>query len=289
MAYVTKAQFDKVIGRLNERIDRALKAAREAREEAAIGPQGPPGPEGKQGPPGPQGPPGKDAKPSVHEPLPEPVPSASDVWNSLSDWNIGWPSRAGAMTELDYEGRRAIKMAVLSTDHSPGGVNITTRAQLETENFIKEGEVAFIRGRFFLPKGFPIPAPGWGVNLVEIYAENGDGPPVWQIQVRGSAIQTRYLGKNDGLLWDAPAAEYIGRYVPYVLGMKWGKRGWIEMHVDDLSGNDPVISRQPIDKMLGSFSGKARYIIQCYYPTGSDITLYHENEVVMGPTLELVR
>lgn len=217
-----------------------------------------------------------------------PTAKPERIWNSDSDWHIRWPSRPGAVTEVDYEGRRALKMAVLSTDGSPGDTtHTTTRAQRETEGFLKEGEQAFFRGRFNLPSNFPIPAPGWGVNLVEFYAEKGDGSPPWQIQVRGDRIQTRYLGGT--LLWDAPAKDYVGRYVTYALGVDWGKGGSLEMHIDDLSGEVPVIRRQPIDKMLGSFSGNARFIIQCYYPAGSDITVYHENEVVMGRTLESVR
>lgn len=226
------------------------------------------------------------AQPPPVEP-PPPTEKPERIWNSISDWHIKWPSRAGAITEESFEGRRALKMAVLSSDHSPGGVSSTTRAQLETEGFLKEGEQAFFRGRFNLPGNFPIPAPGWGVNLAEIYAEKGDGSPPWQIQVRGDRIQTRYLGGT--LLWDEALPNVMERYVPYALGVKWGKGGWLEMHVDDLSGNHPAIPRQPIGPMLGSFSGNARFIIQCYYPAGSDITVYHENEVVMGRTLESVR
>lgn len=227
--------------------------------------------------------------PPVESPPAEPPPAAKPerVWNSVSDWHIKWPSRPGAITEETHEGRRALKMSVLSSDGSPGGTTSTTRAQLETEGFLKEGETAFFRGRFFLPNNFPNPAPGWGINLAEIYAEKGDGSPPWQIQVRGDRIQTRYLGGT--LLWDAPVEAHVGEYVPYALGVNWGKGGWLEMHVDDLSGAHPVIPNQPIDKMLGSFSGNARFILQCYYPAGSDITVYHENEVVMGRTLESVR
>lgn len=237
------------------------------------------------------------------EPPPSPVEKLVRAWKAVREWRIRWPSRLEAIVEMDYQGRRAIKMAVLYSDHSPGGTTTTTRAQLETDSVVKEGEIAFFRGRFFLPKGFT--APGWGVNITELYAEKGDGSPPWQIQVRGDRIQVRYLGGE--LLWDAPLADYVGRWVTYAIGTAWQTNGWLEMHIDDLSGDHPAIPRRSVFKSVeipnapagtpkrtvaGSFYGPARFIIQCYYPTstnGPNITLYHENEVVMGRSLESVR
>lgn len=225
------------------------------------------------------------------EPEPAPVPTEKPVriWAQLSDWRIRWPSRAAAITELDFEGRRALKMAVLATDGSPGvGTSEgTTRAQLETENFIPEGEEAWFRGRFYLPADFASKVGSWGVNVVEVYFEKGDGSPPWQIQARGSNLECRSLGGST-VFWSAPLSQFLGKWTTYAYGSKAGPNGWLEMHINDLSGITPAILRKSLP--MGSFSGKERFIIQCYYALSlGNITLYHENEVVYGKTLASVR
>lgn len=230
--------------------------------------------------------------PPVESPPAEPPPAAKPerFWNSISDWHIKWPSKAGAITEETHEGRRALKMSVLPSDGSPGvGTSEgTTRAQLETENFVPEGEEAWFRGRFFLPPDFASKVGGWGVNVAEIYfaGEGGTSPP-WQFQARGSNLECRSLGGSP-LFWSAPLSQFLGKWTTYAYGNKTGPNGWLEMHVNDLSGNAPAIKRQPLP--MGKFTGKERFIIQCYYPLSlGAITVYHENEVVMGRTLESVR
>lgn len=230
--------------------------------------------------------------PPVEPPPVEPPPTEKPerIWNSISDWHIKWPSRPGAITEETFEGRRALKMAVLSSDGSPGvGTSEgTTRAQLETDNFVSEGEEAWFRGRFNLPTDFASKVGGWGVNVAEIYfaGEGGTSPP-WQIQARGSNLECRSLGGSP-LFWSAPLSQFLGKWTTYAYGNKTGPNGWLEMHVNDLSGNAPAIKRQPLP--MGKFTGKERFIIQCYYPLNlGAITVYHENEVVMGRTLESVR
>lgn len=236
-------------------------------------------------------PPPKEPPPVEPPPVEPPLTEKPERnWNSISDWHIKWPSRPGAITEETHEGRRALKMSVLPTDGSPGvGTSEgTTRAQLETENFVSEGEEAWFRGRFNLPADFASKVGGWGVNLAEIYfaGEGGTSPP-WQFQARGSNLECRSLGGSP-LFWSAPLSQFLGKWTTYAYGNKTGPNGWLEMHVNDLSGNSPAIKRQPLP--MGKFTGKERFIIQCYYPLNlGAITVYHENEVVMGRTLESVR
>lgn len=232
-------------------------------------------------------PPPPPPPPPVEEP---PAEKPFRVLDSLADWKgQHWPSRSGAIVETEFAGRRAIHMSVTPSDHSPGGVTETTRAQLETDPFINEGEVVWTRGRFFLPPGFEKKVGSWGVNIVEVYFARGDGSPPWQIQARGSRLECRSLGGNT-LFWSDDLSKYIGRWVTYAYGSKTARDGssWLELHVDDLSGDHPAIPRRSLP--LGSFSGAERFIIQCYYATSlGSIDLYHENEVVFGRSLASVR
>lgn len=248
------------------------------------GPSGAPsGPSGTPtGPSGATGPTGAPSGPSE---------APFRILSLVADWKgLHWPSRLGAIAEMMYEGRRAIHMSVLPADGSPGvGTSLgTTRAQLETESFIKEAEEVWTRGRFFLPSSFSA-GSGWGVNIVEPYFEKGDGSPPWQLQARGLNLECRSLG-GSLLFGSVPLTGLKGRWVTYAIGRKNLKdgTGWLELHIDDLSGDHPVVPRHPLP--MGSFSGAERFIIQCYYQLSQGAKdLFYENEVVFGRSLASVR
>lgn len=230
-------------------------------------------------------------------PPPPPTESPSRIISSLAGWKgQHWPSRPGAITEVaDVKGLKAIHMSVLPTDGSPGvGTKEgTTRAQLEDLPSTPEDEEIWTRGRFHLPENFSS-GSGWGVNIVEPYFDKGNGPPPWQLQARGSYLESRSF--DNSLFGRVELNPLKGFWTTWAVGRlnRADGKGWLELHINDLSGDHPVVPRQPLSLGAGRistpFSGHERFIIQCYYQLSQGAKeLDHEDEVVFGRTLESVR
>lgn len=237
--------------------------------------------------------PAPPAPPPPPPPVEEPPPAVEKPWRvmrGIGAYHENLQGHPGAIKEVELAGRKALEMTVLNTDGYPHTPTVNPRAQLGTEPLIKDGQTFYWSGAFFLPSsGFPATVPGWGLNIVEMFADPYTGSPPWQIQAHGaSLLWSRNQTYHYDVQWAAPLSAFRDRWVSYVVGMKWAKAGWVEMWID---GTKVVDHLEMETRDASSNQKDGRPIIQAYFQHNvmEKVVIAHADEVKLGDSFDSVK